>query len=143
MSEKMYWRGGKVPIPQHDWITRFTVRAALSLKLRVADAARCGRPRTAHQIIDPLIDEIIDTDPRDLGYRSTIWTAALLQQYLHEQHQIPVCTKSGQRGRSRGWGLSGSVPAMPWPCRLPTGDKPKGAQTRPLDAPAHGGADAR
>jgi transposase len=58
------------------------------------DAARSGRPRTAHGIIDPLIDAAIDTDPRELGYRSTVWTAALLQAYLSEEHQIEVCSKS-------------------------------------------------
>ena len=52
---------------------------------RLADAARSGRPVTAQGVIEPLIDEIIDTDPRDYGFNSTVWTAELIQRYLTEE----------------------------------------------------------
>src|SRR5262245_15532474 len=68
----------------YNWVERFQVRAGLSLEERLADGVRSGRPPTALEIIDPLIDEVIDQDPRELGYRSTIWTAPLLRQYLKE-----------------------------------------------------------
>lgn len=78
----------------YNWLERFQERAQLSLSARLADDTRSGRPRTAHGIIDPLIKEIVETDPRELGYRATIWTAPLLQAYLHEEHQIMVSCKS-------------------------------------------------
>lgn len=78
----------------YNWCERFQAHASLSLALRLADAERSGRPRTAHGIIDPLIDAVIDTDPRELGYRSTVWTAELLQTYLSEEHQVAVSSKS-------------------------------------------------
>ncbi len=78
----------------YNWFKRFQERASLPLVARLADAERSGRPRTAHGIIDPLIDAVIDTDPRELGYRSTVWTAGLLQAYLSEEHQIEVSSKS-------------------------------------------------
>ena len=78
----------------YNWVERFNLRAALSLEERLADGVRNGRPPTALEIIDPLIDEVIDRDPREFGYRSTIWTAPLLRQYLEDEHQIEVCTKS-------------------------------------------------
>jgi transposase len=78
----------------YNWFERFQQRLSLPLAARLADASRSGRPRTAHGIIDPLIDAVIDTDPRELGYRSTVWTAGLLQAYLSEEHQIEVSSKS-------------------------------------------------
>jgi transposase len=78
----------------YNWVARFESRSELPTELRVADGARQGRPRTAKEIIDPLIDEVIDQDPRALGYGSTIWTAPLLRQYLADKHQIEVCSKS-------------------------------------------------
>jgi transposase len=78
----------------YNWIARFEARAGLPLEARLADADRSGRPRTALSVIDDLIDEVIDQDPRQFGYRSTIWTAPLLQYHLAEEHGIEVCVKS-------------------------------------------------
>jgi transposase len=65
----------------YNWVDRFRQREGLDLRARLLDAPRSGRPPTALGIIDPLIAEVIDTDPRELGYHSTNWTAALLVQY--------------------------------------------------------------
>lgn len=78
----------------YNWVERFEARTDLSIDLRLADAFRSGRPRTALEIIDSLIDAVIDSDPRQFGYRSTIWTAPLLQQYLAQKLGIEVCDKS-------------------------------------------------
>ncbi len=85
----------------YNWVTRFDERTGLAMAARTADAARSGRPRIALAIIDPLIEAVIDTDPRELGYRSTVWTADLLRQYLDETHRLSVCTKSVSRAISR------------------------------------------
>lgn len=78
----------------YNWIGRFEARAGLTLAERLADGERTGRPPTALEIIDPLINDVIDRDPREFGYRSTIWTAPLLQSYLEGEHQLVVCVKS-------------------------------------------------
>jgi transposase len=85
----------------YNWVARFEARAELSLEWRVADGARPGRPRTALEIIDPLIESVLDEDPRQLGYRSTIWTAPLWQQHLAGVHQIEVSGKSVSRALAR------------------------------------------
>ena len=64
----------------YNWAERFAQRQDLSTLERVSDGLRCGRPTTAKGIIDPWLDLIIDSDPRDYGYNSTVWTAALLQR---------------------------------------------------------------
>ena len=78
----------------YNWIGRFEQRQGLDLRSRVADAPRDGRPPTALGIIDALIAEVIDRDPRDLGYRSTVWTAPLLREYLEQVHGVAVSRKS-------------------------------------------------
>ncbi len=76
------------------WVERFQTTDERDLAARLADKARSGRPATAQGIIDPLIDQIVNTDPRDVGYVSTVWTATLLQHYVNEHHQICVSRRS-------------------------------------------------
>jgi transposase len=85
----------------YNWSNRFKQRAHLPTDGRVADGARSGRPPTALEIIDPLLDAIIDTDPRTLGFGSTIWTVGLLQRYLLTSQRISVSTKSVSRALAR------------------------------------------
>jgi transposase len=78
----------------YNWSSRFEKRREVTLADRLLDGERGGRPRTARGIIDPLIDEIIELDPREFGYRSTVWVAALLVHYLWDFHQISVSRQS-------------------------------------------------
>src|SRR4051812_19394374 len=78
----------------YSWAERFHERPDLDLHTRLADAPRPGRPPTALGIIDPLIAAVIDSDPRNLGYHSTVWTAPLLGEYLKQVHGIEVSRKS-------------------------------------------------
>ena len=80
----------------HNWITCFAVRSG-PVSERLTDAGRSGRPATAQGVIDPLIAELIDGDPRDWGYAATAWTAPLLQRHLAEQHQKVVSVMSVRR----------------------------------------------
>jgi len=78
----------------YNWASRFQQRDPLSAVERLTDAERGGRPVTVKGIIDPLIDAVIDSDPRDYGYNSTVWTAELLRRYLREQHQQEASLRS-------------------------------------------------
>ena len=78
----------------YNWVERFLEREGLDLRARLRDSPRSGRPPTALGIIDPLIEGLIDQDPRELGYHSTVWTAALLMQHLKRAHGIEVSRKS-------------------------------------------------
>jgi transposase len=78
----------------YNWADRFERGEGLDLRARLLDAPRSGRPPTALRIIDPLIAEVIDNDPRELGYRSTNWTAGLLMRYLKRDHGIGVSRRS-------------------------------------------------
>lgn len=76
------------------WIDRFQARTDQSLEARLADAPRSGRPCTIAGVIDPLIEGVIETDPRALGYHATVWTAPLLVCYLAEKHTLSVSCQS-------------------------------------------------
>jgi len=78
----------------YKWLTHFQARSTLPMAARVADGAHAGRPRTVWGVIDPLLDAVIDRDPRDGGYEATVWTAPLLQHYLEEVHQLGVSRPS-------------------------------------------------
>jgi len=87
----------------YNWQARFSARRDLELTARLADGERLGRPRTARGIIEPLIAEVIEDDPREFGYRSTVWTASLLVNYLADFHEVEVSLRSvgGALGREQ------------------------------------------
>ncbi len=98
----------------YSWAARFEARADLPIESRIADGVRQGRPCTARGIIDPLIEQVVETDPRESGYRSTIWTAELLRHHLAEEHGLCVSTKSVGRALERlrfGWKRPRHTPA--------------------------------
>lgn len=78
----------------YNWVLWFGQRYELRPPERILDWSRSGRPVTAKGIIDPLIDKVIDDDPRDYGYNSTVWTAPLLRCYLRDRHQHEVGIRS-------------------------------------------------
>jgi transposase len=77
-----------------NWGARFHARQGVDIPSRLSDGPRSGRPRTAYEIIDPLINDIIDHDPRTLGYRTTVWTAPLLRHYLAAEQGLTVSRQS-------------------------------------------------
>jgi transposase len=82
-------------------VAHFRMRSTLDMAARLAPGKRSGRPRTVYGVIDPLILEVIDGDLRALGYRSTVWTAALLCDYLREVHHRAVSRPSVSRAMAR------------------------------------------
>lgn len=78
----------------YKWVTQFQGRSALDLAARVSPGERSGRPRAVHGGIEPLMVEVIDQDPRELGYRATVWTAPLVSHYLWEVPPLDVSRQS-------------------------------------------------
>lgn len=85
----------------YNWVERFQARRSRAVPERLRDAPRDGRPATVGEIIDELLDEILETDPRHFGYRSTIWTAELFQQYLSDYFDIRAGLRSVQYALQR------------------------------------------
>jgi transposase len=102
----------------YNWATRLWSLAGQDLVGHLQDAPRSGRPRTAHGIIDPLLDAVIDLDPRDFGYRATVWTAALLRHYLQAVTHVGVSRQSVSLALARlrvRWKRPRYSPARRWP----------------------------
>ncbi len=85
----------------YNWQARFCARCDLEPAARLADAERRGRPRTARGVIEPLIAGVVEEDPREYGYRSTVWTAPLLVSYLADFHAVQVSLRSVGYGLGR------------------------------------------
>ena len=107
------------------WRSRFHERQTLALPARLADGPRSGRPKTVHGIIDTLISEVIDGDPRQLGYHSTVWTAPLLRQYLRDVHHIQASRRSVGLAMAR-LGMAWKRPRYALARRAPTWRQAKG-----------------
>jgi transposase len=109
----------------YNWVGRFQERSGLDLRARLLDAPRPGRPRTGRGAVDPLIAAVIDSDPRDLGYHATVWTAPLLCRYLQEHHDIEVCDRTVGRTIER-LGIRWKRPRHQLALRSPTWRQSKG-----------------
>lgn len=77
----------------YDWARHFRQRQG-SVPERLADGAHTGRPARLAGCIDPILDELIDQDPRDYGYAATVWTAPLLRCHLEAEHGIAASEQS-------------------------------------------------
>jgi transposase len=83
------------------WVERYHERDELDPVQRLADSPRPGRPRAGGGGIDSWIAEVIDTDPRQLGYHQTVWTAPLLARHLRDHHDVGVSRKTVSRAIAR------------------------------------------
>lgn len=55
------------------------------------DASRCGRPARADKNYRKMLGEVVQKDPRKLGYSFAHWTAPRLAAYLKERTGIQLC----------------------------------------------------
>jgi transposase len=84
-----------------NWADRFHQRDGLSLRERLADALRPGRPPVGNGDLDSCIAQVIDTDPRQFGYSSTVSTAPLRARYLRDRPEIEVSRTTVSRAIAR------------------------------------------
>jgi transposase len=89
------------PRTVYRWVHRFHQRPHLAMRARLGDSPRGGRPRLAGGVIDTLIARVLAEDPWEMGDRSTVWTAALLRQYLRDVPWIEVSQRRVSRALER------------------------------------------
>ncbi len=85
----------------YQWIRLFEQSSISNLATRLQAAPRRGRPATVQGVMEPLLDAVIDHDPRLFGLNSTVWIASLLAQYLHAEHTLCVWVSSIRQGLVR------------------------------------------
>lgn len=82
----------------YNWAIRFQTWREKDYINCLADAARSGRPCTATNAeVEGLIAAVIESDPRELEYNSTVWTAQLLVQYLWDERRLSISDDSVRR----------------------------------------------
>ena len=109
----------------YKWLRLFEQSSVSNLATRLQAAARSGRPATVQGVIEPLLDEVIDHDPRLFGLNSTVWTASLLTQYLHAEHTLCVSVSSVRQALVR-LDINGKRPRHTLSLRSPTWRQAKG-----------------
>jgi transposase len=77
----------------YHWAAHFSQRQG-TIAERLADGAHSGRPAVLANHMDPIINALIDEDPRDYGYAAAVWTAPLLRCHLNAQHGINASEQS-------------------------------------------------
>ena len=68
----------------YNWVERWTTRDTTSTDC-LADQPRSGRPPTLCDQVAENVTKLLDTQPRDYGYRQAEWTVPLIQGHLAEQ----------------------------------------------------------
>ncbi len=92
---------------------------------RGAEASRWGRPRTAQGVRAPLLDAVLDQDPRGLGSRSTVGRAPWRVQYGAAVHPVAVSRQRVGLAIARR-GSRWKPPRHQRPLRSPTWRQAKG-----------------
>lgn len=113
----------------YKWIRLFEQSSISDLATRLQAAPRRGRPSTVKGVIEPLLDEVIDPDPRLFGLNSTVWTASLLAQYLQAEHTRCVSVSSVRQALVR-LGIKWKRPRHTLSLRSPTWRQAKGGLKR-------------
>ena len=111
------------------WIGLFHRDTPADLASRLAIESRQGRPPTLKGVIDPLIDEVIDHDPRLFDYNSTVWTASLLSYHLQSEHGYVASVSSVRLALAR-LELTWKRPRHRLALRSPTWRQAKGGLKR-------------
>jgi transposase len=81
----------------HNWAYRFQQRRDEPVIERIRDRARSERAPYKRQKVKELILSVINTDPREFGYRSPVWTTPLLRHHLERVHQLEASGKTIRR----------------------------------------------
>jgi transposase len=89
------------------------------------DQPRTGRPRENPDLDADLLAEVLQQDPRTLGYPATTWTVPRLQAYFQEE---PGCRLSSDtlRRRLQAYGWRWKRPRYVYADREPPGAQKKG-----------------
>lgn len=62
----------------YNWVERWTSREKAAADC-LADQPRCGRPSTLCDRVAEVVTKLLETQPRDHGYRQAEWTVPLIQ----------------------------------------------------------------
>jgi transposase len=77
----------------YEWLDRFDAQGPEGLY----DRPRAGRPPKVTDEVKETLEEALDDPPADQGYTFSVWTAALLREYIESELGVTVCEDTVRR----------------------------------------------
>ncbi|MEE8301354.1 MAG: helix-turn-helix domain-containing protein [Candidatus Tectomicrobia bacterium] len=81
----------------YGWVSLYQNRCNKSVKDRLKDRPKPGRPPKKSTHILPELEHLLHNSPRQHGYRYSEWTSCLLKQVMKSEHTLDVSTKTIRR----------------------------------------------
>jgi transposase len=81
----------------YDWVSSYQHRRHMSLRSRLQDRPKSGRPPRKSPIILRELEILLRESPRQHGYYHAEWTAPLFAKVFKRQHDLTVSTKTIRR----------------------------------------------
>jgi transposase len=78
----------------YHWVNRYLSQHQ---PLVLFDALRSGRPTVAELLTETIMLEILEENPLHLGYRTTVWTVAVLAMHLGNHYGISITPRTLRR----------------------------------------------
>jgi transposase len=81
----------------YEWVHRYTKQNNQSLRLRLQDRPRPGRPQVKRQEVIAVLPRVLASSPRQHGYGIKGWTIRLLKLHLADKHRLVVSRETVRR----------------------------------------------
>jgi transposase len=81
----------------YEWLQRYTQQTNQSLRLRLQDRPRPGRPQVKRQEVIAILPRVLDSSPLQHGYGRKGWTIRLLKLHLADKHRLVVSRETVRR----------------------------------------------
>lgn len=85
----------------YNWVGTFQKRCDEPVAERLQDRPRPGRPPEKRQAVQAMVQEVIDKDPRQWGYRSSVWSTPLLRCHLDKACGVDASNRTIRRALRR------------------------------------------
>jgi transposase len=100
VTEAARWAGAD-RASVHRWVAIYAWRHSVE---DLDDQPRAGRPRQAEDLDADWLAEVLQRDPRTLGYQATTWTVPLLQAYWRDEYGCVLSSDTLRRRlHEHGW----------------------------------------
>ena len=81
----------------YNWRKMYNARNKEPMRHRLQDRDRPGRPASKRKAVQEVVEEVMETNPRQWGYASAAWSSRLLCHYLRENHGLHVSRRTVRR----------------------------------------------
>ncbi len=124
----MAWRLGVSRQTVYDWVAMFAKRRGKPVERRLRDRPRSGHGPKKRQVVVEVMEQVMVTGPRVIGYASPLWTSPLLRHYCRRTKGVEVSGRTIRR-TLRGLGYRSKRPRCVLARRSPSWRQAKGSSS--------------